>query len=114
MFAFILFFCFLNSIAQNAGRKPVVSYVVTEIVDNNSSGVGSKLGGLGIDIKSECDKQGKIGFELTSVLPSKKTIFSPQGNLEEQSIYILIFKKTGSTIEKDLPKKNNKISLKNK
>lgn len=72
---------------------PTFEYVIKEIVDYNSAGEESKPSGLSLDLKTECDKQGKSGFELVSILPIKKTTASTFGNIQEQNIYILIFKK---------------------
>lgn len=90
--AFVILIYSIDTMAQEV-RPPAVKYVITEIVDQNSAGEESKPSGLSVDLKNECDKQGRSGFELVSIFPSKKTTASTFGDIKEQNIYILIFKK---------------------
>ena len=91
-FAFVILIYSIDSMAQDV-QPPDVKYVISEIVDNNSAGEESKPSGLSVDLKNECDKQGRSGFELISIFPSTKTTASTFGNIKEEKIYILIFKK---------------------
>lgn len=91
-FAFVILIYSIDTMAQQV-HPPAVEYVISEIVDHNSTGEESKPSGLSVDLKNECDKQGRSGFELVSIFPSTKTTASTFGDIKEQKIYILIFKK---------------------